>query len=53
MAAGVVSESDMRRVERTPVASRDWMSRRGRDVVLLKQMAGVTQVGRRRHRVRM
>ncbi len=36
----------MRRRSRIPVASRDCTSRSGNDVVLLKDIAGVTQDGR-------
>lgn len=37
---------DESRSERMPAASRDWTSKRGRLVVLLKAKAGVTHFGR-------
>jgi hypothetical protein len=37
----------------TPVASRDWMRRRGREVVLLNARAGVTHDGKWNMRVEM
>jgi len=41
----------MSNLSRIPVDSRDWMRRRGRAVVLLKQRAGVTQEGNLKMRV--
>lgn len=36
---------DESRMFKSPVAARDWTSSNGMEVVLLKAMAGVTQVG--------
>jgi hypothetical protein len=40
-----VATVPIRMLDRIPVVSRDWMTRRGKDVVFLNAMAGVTQEG--------
>jgi len=44
LARSTTSE-ELSRLDRIPAASRDWTSRRGRLVVLLKAKAGVTHDG--------
>ena len=44
-ASEVESLLPIRMLDRIPVALRDWMNRRGKDVVLLSATAGVTQEG--------